>query len=442
MPRCCVLFAALLACVAAPTTARAARRAQQREGSLHVHPDDVAAATAPLLELLERLQRQQSLGGSTGAAEEEKAAPPRELLAAADLGDQVSGIRIAHNNSAIVLGAERDVRLVRSAEGTLTISDVVNITRSLVVSGVDVLDALSRSGGGTTLFCSEQDTLNASYHFAVYEGCNHAPAHGQYINAQEFGCFHGYTATPGNRWVCEEDGGVAVPAKPLCEPATCTAVSAAGFDEHGGEVADESQEVSTGDTFAATGDCLRGDYAIVEDNTWVCPGNGSAAHPEHDLCACVSPPCSDWVLLAADAKSFGTTTATSDALVGGTFTQFMVVYKSGYVTCTTSSSNLPSNPATYPWNACGTSLHTAGAFSLELKVNDKYIVEQTNWYTLPTACEKPQCPDCDIVCTANFKLVKGDDIMVTWYEPSHSTSTSDNGGTLVVDVFGWGVAAA
>ena len=436
MPRCAAL--AVLACVAATTHA-----APQRNGL--VHPDEVVAATAPLLQLLERLQRQQSLGRKPDSDADATDGVARGLLVDAgnDLGDELSGIRIATNNSAIMLGSERDVRLVRSAEGTLTISDVVNITRSLVVSGVDVLDALSRSssgGGSSAVFCRAQNTTDATYHLGVYDGCNHAPAHGQYINEKEFGCFVGYAATPGNRWLCEEDGGVAVPAKPLCEPAQCTVVSADGFDEHGGEVTAESQEVTTGDAFTAAGDCLRTDYAIVKDNKWICPGNGSAAYPAHDLCACASLPCSDWVLLAQDAKSYGASTGTSDALMAGTFTQFMVVHKSGYVSCAGGSS-IPSDPSTYPWQACGTSRHTVGAFSLELKVNDKYIVEQTNWYTLPSACEAPECPDCDIACNANFKLVKGDDIMVTWYEPSHFTSTSDNLGTLVVDVYGWGVAA-
>ena len=420
---------AMLACCVPTTLAE--------RGAALVYPDDVEAAIAlPLqLPLQLRLQRQQSLGSLDHDADSTDGIE-RELLTDASSELQHSGITIAKDNSAIVLGVKRDVRLVRSAEGTLTISDVVNITGSLVVSGVDMLDALSRS---SAVFCSAQDTTDASYHLGVYECCNHAPTHGQYINEKELGCFVGLTATPGNRWVCEVDGGVAVPAKPLCEPARCTTVSAAGFDEHGGEVSDESQEVFTGDAFTAAGTCLRSDYSIVKDNAWICPGNGSAAYPEHDLCSCTSPPCSDWLLLVQDAKSYGASTGTSDALTGGTFTQFMVIHKSGYVSCAGGSS-IPPEPSTYPWQACGSSRHTLGAFSLELKVNNNYIVEQTNWFTLPTACEKPECSDCDIVCTVTFKLVKGDDIMVTWYEPSHSTSTSDNLGTLVVDVFGWGVA--
>ena len=47
-----------------------------------------------------------------------------------------------------------------------------------------------------------------------------------------------------------------------------------------------------------------------------------------------------------------------------------------------------------------------------------------------------------MICTVDFTVKAGDKITVTWYEPSHSTSTADNQGTLVVDVYGYGVPSS
>ena len=183
---------------------------------LFVHHSEVAAATAPLLQLLERLQNRAV--PQQHAQEQKQQHQSRNLAASGEVsGADVSGIRISTNNSAITMGTEQDVSLVRSAPGVLTVSDVLNVTNALVVRGVDVLNALDKAvASSNRTFCNELDASNATLHHGVYAGYNYAPTNGQYISVMESSCYHGYEPMPGNVWVCDEDGGVATPMYPLC----------------------------------------------------------------------------------------------------------------------------------------------------------------------------------------------------------------------------------
>jgi len=63
---------------------------------------------------------------------------------------------------------------------------------------------------------------------------------------------------------------------------------------------------------------------------------------------------------------------------------------------------------------------------------------QSTFGNLPSGCT---VSGHTITCSVSFDLSSGDTILATWYEPSRSTSLSDNGGSIVVDVYGYGTAS-
>jgi hypothetical protein len=119
-------------------------------------------------------------------------------------------------------------------------------------------------------------------------------------------------------------------------------------------------------------------------------------------------------------------------LVTGLFSKFKAVWRSGCVACNTAYSQ-------DGWQCCAGG-HPSGSdvVSFELKKNGQYVVQQANWHTLPSECTIASKPKGDITCTTALSVNTFDSLTPTWYEPSHATSTSDNGGTVSMDLYGWG----
>jgi hypothetical protein len=143
------------------------------------------------------------------------------------------------------------------------------------------------------------------------------------------------------------------------------------------------------------------------------------------------------VLLLSGARYFGSSEDEYAPLSYGTFERFKVVYRDGFITC---DSGRPVSQ--YYWQTCnphpGVPAGTI-AYSFELKKNGEYVVEQPNWWTLPSECYAPasDTPTGDIVCYKRFTLAQGDLLTPTWYEPSHQDSTSDNAGSIEMDLYGF-----
>lgn len=113
----------------------------------------------------------------------------------------------------------------------------------------------------------------------------------------------------------------------------------------------------------------------------------------------------------------------------GDFDMLKAVYKSGPgVACdgATGSSRV--------WQRCSNG--NDAKWSFEFKKNSAFVLEQANWHTLPSACQLPQENTGDIVCTVSFSLDTGDRVLASWYDPTHKSSTADNSGTIIVDIYG------
>lgn len=68
-------------------------------------------------------------------------------------------------------------------------------------------------------------------------------------------------------------------------------------------------------------------------------------------------------------------------------------------------------------------------------MKNKQYVEQPNWNTLPPECRRPSTSHGDIFCNVDFSLEVGDELAVTWFEPSHAHSNTDATGRIVVDIY-------
>jgi hypothetical protein len=135
-----------------------------------------------------------------------------------------------------------------------------------------------------------------------------------------------------------------------------------------------------------------------------------------------------WVQLLQNAQYGGAWESSTGfaPLAHGSFTAFKAVYKSGFVTCDRVTRS------DYHWQECG-----SNKFSFELKKNGDFVVEAPDWGTLPAECRAPATLTGDIVCVKALTIKEGDRLTPTWYEPSHQTSTSDNDGTITIDLYGW-----
>jgi len=136
-----------------------------------------------------------------------------------------------------------------------------------------------------------------------------------------------------------------------------------------------------------------------------------------------------FVLLLKDFHYYGVAMPDlAEPLAYGQFDMIKAVYKSGHIACNTGH-NGPRK-----WQVCSNGNDNTASF--ELKKNSDWVVRQSNWHTLPSECDLPTDPKTigPILCTVDFSLDKGDRILASWYEPTHQTSLSDNGGEIVVDI--------
>lgn len=135
-----------------------------------------------------------------------------------------------------------------------------------------------------------------------------------------------------------------------------------------------------------------------------------------------------WVLVLRDAQYGGTWQSASgyEPLAHGTFSRFKAVYKSGFVTCNSGTRS------DYRWQEC-----SGNAPAFELKQNGNFVVQQPSWSVLPAECRLPSTTTGDIVCVKLLTLRAGDKLTPTWYEASRQTSTSDNDGTMTIDLYGY-----
>lgn len=137
-----------------------------------------------------------------------------------------------------------------------------------------------------------------------------------------------------------------------------------------------------------------------------------------------------YVLLLKDFEYFGEKTPDLvDPRKIGSFDGLKAVYKSGPgIKCSSSASN------GRLWQRCSNG--NDNVWSFEFQKNSGYVVEQANYHTLPSECTKPMEPTGDIICDVDFTLGRGDRVLASWYEPTHQTSLSDNGGSIIVDIYG------
>jgi hypothetical protein len=136
-----------------------------------------------------------------------------------------------------------------------------------------------------------------------------------------------------------------------------------------------------------------------------------------------------WTRILLEAPRYGNSQTSSTATAGGSFTEMRAEHVSGFVACNCSSAN-----SSQPWQACNPS--HGDTWSWEVIVNGSFIIEQSSWSVMPSQCQIPSSPSGDIYCSLSYNINKGDGIIPTWYEPSRSTSTSDNCGTQVVNIWG------
>jgi hypothetical protein len=118
-------------------------------------------------------------------------------------------------------------------------------------------------------------------------------------------------------------------------------------------------------------------------------------------------------------------------LAHGDFTRIKAVRRSGCVGCSKGGQQR-GDGLDQRWQCCSDSNP-----AFELMKADSYIVQQPNWYTLPSQCTSDGDAGA-IICDVSFSIDKDETITPTWFEPSHDVSLHDNHGTVYLDLYAWG----
>lgn len=136
-----------------------------------------------------------------------------------------------------------------------------------------------------------------------------------------------------------------------------------------------------------------------------------------------------YVLLLKDHEYFGNKDPDLvDPIKTGSFVGLKAVYKSGPgVDCCCQQ-----GPRV--WQKCSSG--NDDIWSFEFKKNSDFVVEQQSYGKLPSECTAPTTPTGDIICDVDFTLGPGDRVLATWFEPSHHQGEWNNGGSIVVDIYG------
>lgn len=116
----------------------------------------------------------------------------------------------------------------------------------------------------------------------------------------------------------------------------------------------------------------------------------------------------------------------------GTFTGFRVeivedATNTG-IQCNTGNAGLNSL-----WNACTSNQ------MVEVMLNGATLVDWSSWTSTISECPQPSTVNGPITCTHDFTVSEGDVIYPTWPEARKQQSTGDNGGQLMVNIYGIGV---
>jgi hypothetical protein len=160
-----------------------------------------------------------------------------------------------------------------------------------------------------------------------------------------------------------------------------------------------------------------------------------------------------WVKLLEDASYGGKWQKEGGyaPLATGRFSKLKAVYKRGKISCNAGDPN-----SIFKWQTCNPQfgglnefsecasrhcpvpgcLTDSGCFTFELLKDGAYVVEQRNALRLPAECVIPSTPTGDIICTVDFSVESSNRLTPTWYEPSHRSSTRDNAGDIVIDLYG------
>lgn len=239
--------------------------------------------------------------------------------------------------------------------------------------------------------------------------------------------------------ILECNGGSLPPQCTLPDPETMRSDSSGTNVVVGDIRCDFNAVIFAGDTLTP----LMYDYRVSDaaDNIGRLTADIMALVRPHTVLSPLPPPASPlgvgWVMLGSNVQYHGASNGAPfhPLVTGVSISAVKAVHKSGYLSFDGSV------PASDRWQANS----ARSEFELMFKNNQddtvwNYLVEGTTSALTPDNCEQAAPSTTgDIVCyleTAVF-LEPGIQLMPTSYEASHSTSTSDNTGTLTVDVYGW-----
>ena len=172
-----------------------------------------------------------------------------------------------------------------------------------------------------------------------------------------------------------------------------------------------------------------------------CPPLAATAGPGVTT-ACASP--ARWVRIVADAVMTGagpTNTYTISGVAADAgqhrVRRIKAVYQSGYITCDTTQT-----AEEWGWGACYPAFSRASdggpLVFFELLRGADLVIEQSSNLHVAGGCTPPppgREGSGDVVCDTDFTLSAADTVTPTWFDVRTSSSTSDNGGELHLDLW-------